>query len=105
MDELTHNLISVGQLYKAGHCIVFDDEYSHIMKKDKEKCIIKSKATGTIFPLDISLVIGKPYLCFLSKAVSEVSWLWYQELAHLSFRYIDNLVTVDTVQGLNFLNL
>ena len=56
-----------------------------------------------MYPLDVSLIIGKPQLCFLSKVVSEVSWLWHRKLAHLNFRYINNMVTGELVHGLPIL--
>lgn len=52
------------QLNKACHRVEFDDEYSYIMLKDKERCLIKSKYAGTMFSLYISLVIVKPQLFF-----------------------------------------
>ena len=40
---------------------------------------------------------------FSIKTVSEVSWLWNRKLAHLNFRYINNLVTEELVCGLPIL--
>ena len=73
------------------------------MTSDRSTCLIKSRCEGTMYPLDVSLIIGKPQLCFLSKVVSEVSWLWHRKLAHLNFRYINNLVTGELVRGLPIL--
>ena len=85
---------------KVDHRVEFDSEYCYIMTSDRNTCLIKSKAEGTTCPLDASLIIGKPQLCFLSKAVSEVSWLWDHKLAHLNFGYINSLVTEELLQGL-----
>lgn len=73
------------------------------MTSDRNNCLIKSRRNGTMYPLDVSLIIGKPQLCFLSKAVSEVSWLWHRKLAHMNFRYINKLVTGQLVWGLPIL--
>lgn len=73
------------------------------MTNDRNTCLIKSKVEGKMYPLDVSLIIGKPQLCFLSKAVSEVSWLWHHKLTHLNFIYINNLVTEELVCGLPIL--
>ena len=64
-ERLKHNLISVGQLCKAGHSVEFDDEYKSIMTKYTSRCLIKSKDAEKMFPLDISLVISKPQPCVL----------------------------------------
>ena len=34
VEGLKHNLISVGQLCKAGHRVEIDDEYKYMMTKD-----------------------------------------------------------------------
>lgn len=73
------------------------------MTGDTSTCLIKSRSEGTMYPLDVSLIIGKPQLCLLSKAVSEVSWLWDHMLALLNFRYINTLVTGELVGGLPIL--
>ena len=72
VEGLKHNLISVGQLCKAGHRVEFDDQFCYIMTSDRSTCLIKSRSEGTMYPLDVSLIIGKPQLCFLSKAISDV---------------------------------
>lgn len=103
VDGLKHNLISVGELCKVGHHVKFDDKYCYIMTSYRETCLINSKAEGTMYPLYVSLIISKPQLCFLSKVVSEESWLWHRKIAHLNSWYINNLVTGEMVQGLPIL--
>lgn len=85
VDGLKHNLISVRQLCKVGHYVEFDDKYCYIMTKDQETCLIKSKIEGTMYPINVSLIIGRPQLCFLSKEVSEFSWLWLVNFLTLIF--------------------
>lgn len=85
VDGKKHNIISVLQLCKASHHMKFDNIYCYIMSSDRETCLIKSKVEGIMYPLDVSLIIGKPQLCILSKVVFEVSWLWHRKLAHLNF--------------------
>ena len=60
VESLKHNLISVGQLCKVGHRVEFDDQFCYIMTNDRSTCLIKSRFEGTMYPLDISLIIGKP---------------------------------------------
>ncbi|TLX67722.1 hypothetical protein E9993_23260, partial [Labilibacter sediminis] len=100
VEGLKHNLVSVGKLCDTGHRVEFDGHNNYIMPADRSKCFVTSKKRGTMFPLDISLMVGKPQICLLSKAMSEVSWLWHRRLAHLNFRYMNNLVTGEMVRGL-----
>ncbi|KAI3510737.1 hypothetical protein L1887_17870 [Cichorium endivia] len=83
--RLKHNLVSVGQLVSTGLRVEFDNEFSCIMTGTRDRCLVKSLKQLNMFPLDISMFLRKPRLCLLSKANSEVSWLWHRKLAHLNF--------------------
>lgn len=37
-------------------------------------------------------IIGIPSIFLLSKAASDVSWIWHQRLSHLNFKNINKLV-------------
>ncbi|KAI3505837.1 hypothetical protein L1887_28124 [Cichorium endivia] len=100
---LKHNLISVGQLVSTSLRVEFDNEFSYIMTGTRDKCLIRSSRQINMFPLDITMCPGKPRLCLLTKAHSEISWLWHQKLAHLNFRYMNQLVTEEMVRGLPLL--
>ncbi|KAI3691358.1 hypothetical protein L2E82_49702 [Cichorium intybus] len=100
---LKHNLVSVGQLVSTGLRVEFDNEFSYIMTATRDRCLVKSARHVNMFPLDISMFLGKPRLCLLSKAHSEISWLWYQKLPHLNFRYMNQLVTSEMVKGMPLL--
>ncbi|KAI3505855.1 hypothetical protein L1887_28162 [Cichorium endivia] len=100
---LKHNLISVGQLVSTGLRVEFDNEFSYIMTGTRDRCLIRSSRQINMFPLDITMCPGKPRLCLLTKAYSEISWLWHRKLAHLNFRYMNQLVTEEMVRGLPLL--
>ncbi|KAI3496684.1 hypothetical protein L1887_39055 [Cichorium endivia] len=53
-----------------------------------------------MFPLNLKLVTGGQSLCLLSKANSDVSWLWHRRLAHLNFKDLNKLVAMDLVRGM-----
>ncbi|KAI3751914.1 hypothetical protein L2E82_23008 [Cichorium intybus] len=72
---LKHNLVSVGQLVSTGLRVEFDNKFSYIMTGTRDRCLVKSPRHVNMFPLDISMFLGKPRLCLLSKAHFEVSWL------------------------------
>ena len=100
---LKYNLISVAQLTDANHRVEFCDKHSYVMTKNRDKCLIRSNRNHNMYPLDLDLIVGKPQLCLLSKAVPDVSWLWHRRLAHLNFRYINDLVTGEMVRGMPLL--
>ncbi|KAI3779342.1 hypothetical protein L2E82_09043 [Cichorium intybus] len=53
-----------------------------------------------MFPLNLKPVTGGQSLCLLSKANSDVSWLWHRRLAHLNFKDLNKLVAMDLVRGM-----
>ena len=100
---LKHNLISVGQLCNTGHRVEFDRGFSYIWNESRTTCLATSPKIGTMYPLQIQMIIGKPVLCLLSRAVNDISWLWHRRLCHLNFRYMNDLVTSESVRGLPLL--
>ena len=72
---LKHNLISVGQLCNTGHRVEFDRGFSYIWNKSRTTCLATSPNKGTMYPLQIQMIIEKPILCLLSRAVNDISWL------------------------------
>ncbi|KAI3523293.1 hypothetical protein L1887_01353 [Cichorium endivia] len=71
----------------------------------KSNVLVESKCDGNMYPLDIVLIEGAPNICLLSKASSDINWLWHQRLSHLNFGYINKLIGKDLVKGLPLLNL
>ena len=65
---LKHNLISVGQLCDVGHRVEFCRGWSYIWNEARTVCLATSKKNGNMYPLNIQMIVGKPQLCFLSKA-------------------------------------
>ncbi|KAL4564910.1 hypothetical protein LXL04_028986 [Taraxacum kok-saghyz] len=101
VEGLKHNLISVSQLVVGtGLKITFDDEGSVIEDKKTKNVILKSERKGEMFPLDMTPIIGKPSICLLTRAASDMSWLWHRRFSHLNFRDINKLVVNDLVRGL-----
>ncbi|KAI3510746.1 hypothetical protein L1887_17880 [Cichorium endivia] len=90
-------------LVSTGLRVEFDNEFSYIMTGTRDRCLVKSQKQLNMFPLYISMFLGKPRLCLLSKAHFKVSWLWHRKLAHLNFRYMNQLVTGEMVRGMPLL--
>ena len=100
VSGLKHNLVSVGQLCRANFRVEFDKKHSYVLTESRDEVLITSGIDGNMYPLDINMFIGKPQLCLLSKAASNVSWLWHRRLGHLNFRFMNDLVTGELVRGL-----
>lgn len=49
------------------------------------------------------MILGKPQICFLTKAAPNVYWLWHRRLAHLNLRYMNDLVFGEMVCSLPLL--
>ena len=101
VEGLQHNLISVSKLVAGiGNQVVINKEVSFISNKETKEVLLKSKMKGDMLTLDIKPIIGVPSICLLSKALSELSWLWYRRLSHLNFKNLNKLVIHDFVRGL-----
>ena len=73
VEGLKHNLISVSQLVVGtGNQVVFNKEGNIISKIATQEVLLKLKRNGDMFTLDIKPIVGKPSICLLSKAKSDV---------------------------------
>ncbi|KAL7619229.1 hypothetical protein Lser_V15G04649 [Lactuca serriola] len=105
VDDLKHNLISVSQLCDNNLEVLFTKQRSLIMDAKTKDVIVDSDRAGNMYPLDMDLIYGKPDICLLSKAPTDISWLWHRRLSHLNFGYINKLIGDDLVRGLPLLKL
>ncbi|XP_023733619.1 uncharacterized protein LOC111881461 [Lactuca sativa] len=102
VDGLQHNLINVSQLVVGtDNHVLFNEEGSIILNVNTNEVFLKSKRKGEMFTLDINPIVGKPAICLLSKASSDISWLWHRRLSHLNFRNINKLVVQDLASNIN----
>ncbi|KAI3740497.1 hypothetical protein L2E82_30955 [Cichorium intybus] len=101
VEGLKHNLVSISQLVVGtGNVVTFNNQGSVITKEATNEVLLKSERKGSIFPLNLKPVTGGQSLCLLSKANSDVSWLWHRRLAHLNFKDLNKLVAMDLVRGM-----
>nr|KAJ0207133.1 hypothetical protein LSAT_V11C500281820 [Lactuca sativa] len=85
--------------------VLFTKQRSLIMDAKTKDVIVDSDRAGNMYPLDMDLIYGKLNICMLSKAPTDISWLWHRRLSHLNFGYINKLIRDDIVQGLPLLKL
>ncbi|KAI3680401.1 hypothetical protein L2E82_50388 [Cichorium intybus] len=101
VEGLKHNLVSISQLVVGtGNVVTFNNQGSVITKEATKEVLLKSKMKGSMFPLNLKPVTSGQSLCLLSKANSDVSWLWHRRLAHLNFKDLNKLVAMDLVRGM-----
>ncbi|KAI3682224.1 hypothetical protein L2E82_50087 [Cichorium intybus] len=101
VEGLKHNLVSISQLVVGtGNAVTFNNQGSVITKEATNEVLLKSERKGSMFPLNLKTVTGGQSLCLLSKANSDVSWLWHRRLAHLNFKDLNKLVAMDLVRGM-----
>lgn len=55
-----------------------------------------------MFALDMKPILGMHSVCLLSKAISDLSWLWHELLFRLNFTNLKKIVLNDLVHGLLF---
>ncbi|KAI3505818.1 hypothetical protein L1887_28103 [Cichorium endivia] len=101
VEGLKHNLVSISQLVVGtGNAVTFNNQGSTITKEATQEVLLKSERKGSMFPLNLKPITGGQSLCLLSKANSDVSWLWHRRLAHLNFKDLNKLVAMDLVRGM-----
>nr|KAJ0217793.1 hypothetical protein LSAT_V11C300147370 [Lactuca sativa] len=82
VDDQKHNLISVSQLCDNNLEVLFTKQRSLILDAKNKDVIVDSDRAGNMYPLDMDLIYGKPDICLLSKAPTDISWLWHHRLSH-----------------------
>ncbi|KAI3493174.1 hypothetical protein L1887_42164 [Cichorium endivia] len=101
VEGLKHNLVNISQLVVGtGNAVTFNNQGSTITKEATQEVLLKSERKGSMFPLNLKPITGGQSLCLLSKANSDVSWLWHRRLAHLNFKDLNKLVAMDLVRGM-----
>ncbi|KAI3739799.1 hypothetical protein L2E82_30211 [Cichorium intybus] len=101
VEGLKHTLVSISQLVVGtGNAVTFNNQGSVITKEETKEVLLKSERKGSMFPLNLKPVTGGQSLCLLSKANTDVSWLWHRRLAHLNFKDLNKLAAMDLVRGM-----
>ncbi|KAI3518409.1 hypothetical protein L1887_07115 [Cichorium endivia] len=70
---LKRNVISVGQLVSTGLRVEFDDEFSYMMTKTRDRCLVKSPRHVYMFPLDISLFLGNHDCVYFRRLIPKLA--------------------------------
>lgn len=102
--SIPHNCISFG-CWNRNSSVFWWRRKCDIKKKITNEVLSKSKRKWDMFTLAMKPIDGLPSIYLLSKASSDLSWLWHPKLSHLNFKNLNKLVLKDFVRGLPVLKL
>ncbi|KAI3681360.1 hypothetical protein L6452_36153 [Arctium lappa] len=98
VDGLKHNLLSISQLCDKDYEVRFSKK-ACLVVDEKGKLALSGYRRENVYVIDIDSTITEN-LCFLSKASSDVNWLWHKRLSHLNFKTLNSLSSKKLVSGL-----
>ncbi|KAI3680869.1 hypothetical protein L6452_35646 [Arctium lappa] len=98
VDGLKHNLLSISQLCDKDYEVRFSKKACSVVD-EKGKLALNGYRRENVYVIDMDSTITEN-LCFLSKASSDVNWLWHKRLSHLNFKTLNSLSSKELVSGL-----
>ncbi|KAJ9542937.1 hypothetical protein OSB04_029443 [Centaurea solstitialis] len=97
VEGLTHNLLSISQLCDKDHKVSFSKKSCQVKNKHK-KVILRGQRSHDVYVINMDT--STENVCFMSRASSEINWLWHKRLSHLNFKTINQLSISNLVKGL-----
>ncbi|KAI3718218.1 hypothetical protein L6452_19080 [Arctium lappa] len=98
VDGLKHNLLNISQLCDKEYEVRFSKKACSVVD-EKGKLTLSGYRRENVYVIDMDSTITEN-LCFLSKASSDVNWLWHKRLSHLNFKTLTSLSSKELVSGL-----
>ena len=98
VDGLTHNLLSISQLYAKGFKIEFNKNCCLISEFMSGKVVHIAKRIGNIYMLNVEHASFHELGCLVSNI--DDSWLWHRRFAHINMHHLNHLVRKYLVIGL-----
>ncbi|KAI3673186.1 hypothetical protein L6452_39302 [Arctium lappa] len=98
VDGLKHNLLSISQLCDKDYEVCFSKKACSVVN-EKGKIALSGYRRENVYVIDMYSTTTEN-LCFLSKASSDVNWLWHKRLSHLNFKTLNSLSSKELVSGL-----
>ena len=97
VEGLKHNPLSISQFCDKDHKVSFTKKDCKV--KDKNKNVILTRARlFDVYAINMNTSIEN--VCFMSKASSDINWLWHKRLSHLNFKTLNHLSVHQLVTGL-----
>ncbi|KAI3685761.1 hypothetical protein L6452_35019 [Arctium lappa] len=98
VDGLKHNLLSISQLCDKDYEVRFSKKACSVVD-EKGKLALSGYRRENVYVINMDSTITEN-LCILSKASSDVNWLWHKRLSHLNFKTLNSLSSKELVSGL-----
>lgn len=96
VENMEHNLLSVGQTCNKGHYMIFDSKQCQIRDVKTNQLVgTTTRTSSNIYILD-----EEDENCYLGH--EDESWLWHKRLGHISF---DNLIQLNTKEAIKNLSV
>ncbi|PKU83031.1 hypothetical protein MA16_Dca009503 [Dendrobium catenatum] len=96
IDELKHNLLSIGQLCDKGYCVKFFSTSCILSLNGKD--ILNGKMVNNVYTLDLNYIQSPTSFCL--KTISDESWLWHMRLCHSSMKNFRRITQKNLVRGI-----
>ena len=97
VEGLTHNLLSISQLCDKDHKVSFSKKDCKVKNRHK-KVILRGQRSRDVYTINMDT--STENVCFMSRASSDINWLWHKRLSHLNFKTINQLSISNLVDGL-----
>ncbi|GKF92715.1 retrovirus-related pol polyprotein from transposon TNT 1-94, partial [Tanacetum coccineum] len=99
VEELNHNLFSVGQFCDADLEVAFWKSTCYIRDLKGNDLLIGSRGTN-LYSITLQDTTTPNLICLMANATSSQAWLWHRCLSHLKFDTINLLSKNNIVTGL-----
>ncbi|KAJ9536639.1 hypothetical protein OSB04_un000188 [Centaurea solstitialis] len=97
VEGLMHNLLSISQLCDKNHKVSFSKKKCKVKNRKKE-VILNGVRHADIYIINMNTSTDN--FCFVSRASSDMNWLWHKRLSHLNFKTLNQLCINNLVIGL-----
>jgi hypothetical protein len=97
VEGLKHNLLSISQFCDKDHKVSFTKKDCKVKDKNK-KVILTGARLFDVYAINMNT--STENVCFMSKASSDINWLWHKRLSHLNFKTLNHLSVHQLVTGL-----
>ncbi|KAJ9561348.1 hypothetical protein OSB04_006508 [Centaurea solstitialis] len=97
VEGLMHNLLSISQLCDKDHKVSFSKKKCKVKNRKKE-VILNGVRHADIYIINMNTSTDN--FCFVSRASTDMNWLWHKRLSHLNFKTLNQLCINNLVIGL-----
>ncbi|KAJ9544442.1 hypothetical protein OSB04_024149 [Centaurea solstitialis] len=97
VEGLMHNLLSISQLCDKNQKVSFSKKKCNVKNRHKEVILIGARKADVYI---INMNTSTDNVCFVSRASTDINWLWHKRLSYLNFKTLNQLSINKLVTGL-----